>query len=139
PEPCRVARLLAARLDSTIVLVPGRCGAALLAGLAMCPRAVGRTDDIARVLASARLGRAGYLSAVAGPAADLLHLRRHTDPDWPGLRLFVSARPGRRARAVECAGIDPGRLLARFCSVSAAGGRLRLGQGGRRTELAAPC
>ena len=100
-----MGRLLAARPDPAVVLVPGRRGAAVLDRR---PRwrggSRGRGMTLHAFWRALVLVVLGHLPAVGGPAADELHVRGHAHADRPGLRLPVpaglppGARPVGRAR-----------------------------------------
>src|SRR5205823_14026893 len=91
PVARRVDRLLAARPDPAVVLVPGGCGAAVLAGEPAGAGAVAGLVVGARGLEGPGAGPAGGLSAVGGQASDEFHIRGHAVADRPGIRVPVRA------------------------------------------------
>ena len=125
PDARRVGRLLAARPDPAVVLVPGRRGAAVLDGA----RALARGQSfgahvVPRALAGAAARRARRLPAL-GRAR-----RRRTSPSKTRSRRSASATrscscSGSARRAVQWIALvaDPRRLLARLRALSRCPGR----------------
>ena len=111
PKPRRLDWVLAARPDSALLLVPGRCGPALLARQPLGARPIAQADDPPRRVARAAAHPARRISAIHGPTPNLLDLRGHSQPDRLGLSRAVPARLPPRARAM-------GRAGARYSSVT---------------------
>src|SRR5439155_11756880 len=98
-----VGRLLAARLDPAVVLIPGRGRLPIFDGRPAGARPVEAGDDGACPLAVVDPGLPGGLPPVDESFADLLHLRGYAQPDRAGIHVLVrfgvllDARPGDRA------------------------------------------
>src|SRR5262245_20236828 len=115
-----MVRLLAARPDSTFILLHCRRGAPLLDRQPAGARPITRADVVARVLASPGAHSAGGGTPLDAHEPDLLDLRRHTQPDRPRLRRALFARLPARTRSMDRAGHPAGRVLGRIHLLPAA-------------------
>src|SRR5262249_19659904 len=132
-----VARVLASRSHPAGIFFFGRGGTSIFDCESQAKRTKFPSDAWPRGLAGFVIDRPRNFSALASFAPDLLHVRRHADPDRIGVRISVSARFHSSPHASNYVCADHDFVLGGICDLSTAAIEFRLSARWGSNELGA--